>query len=335
MKNLILLVLSLVLTVSVNAQKAETVSVPYHHTRLPTNPLPDGLKKFHVVYRLDNLEKDYMSKNYIFYLDKLGIWGLERTDDEGVKIQVEPDTMSISSYGNSTKFDDKTKYNKVVTFNRTLYYTATLPGEEGNPFVIESIDDHAYIKHGEWQNSETGAENWYNSSVNLLAHEYDQEITQKNVNKLSSELSGFIGFPQIKGTVPILRIKKFKKFSYPELDQAVDIAKAAFALHQIDQMYMPEICKERLQGALEIWEKVIASKNMSDKKARINSEVAALAYQNLILVTGLMDDYEKVEELYTSVEDDIKQYDPKDWDSYLQNWKDYVNYRKQRVEANN
>lgn len=334
MKLLFLSVLYIVISFSLFAQKTETVSAPYHHTRLPTNPLPEGMKKFHVVYKLDNLEKEYMRKDYTFYLEKMGIWGLERTDNEGVKIQVEPDTLSISSFTNKSTYEDKQRFNKVVTFNRTLYYSATLPAEEGTPFVAESIDDHAYIKHGEWQGSEGAAENWYRSNVNLLAHEYDQEITKKNVNKLSSELSGFIGYPQIKGTVPILRVKKFKKYSYPELDQAADIAKAAFALHQIDQRYMPEICKERLQSALEIWEKVLASKNMTDKKARINSEVAALAYQNLILVTGLMDEYDKVDALYIRVESDINQYDPKGWASYLENWKSYVNYRRERVKAN-
>lgn len=335
MKHLFTNLLAFSLVFSLFAQKAETVSVPYHHTRLPSKPLPGGMKKFYVEYMLDNLEKEYMRKDYVFYLDKMGIWGLERTENEGVKIQVEPDTLSISSFTNKSTYEDKQRFNKVVTFNRTLYYSATLPGEEGKPLVAERIDDHAYIKHGEWQSSEGSAENWYRSNVNLLAHEYDQEITKKNVNKLSSELSDNIGYPQIKGTVPILRIKKFRKHTYPELDQAADIAKAAFALHRIDQMYMPEICKERLQGALEIWERVISSKNMTDKKARINAEVAALAYQNLIIVRGLMDEYDKVDALYARVESDIQQYDPKGWGSYLENWKGYVNYRRERVKANN
>lgn len=276
-----------------------------------------------------------MRKDYSSYLDKLGIWGLEKTGADGVKIQVELDTMSITSFTNKSTYDEKVRFNKVVTFNRTLYYKASLPGEDISPFIIENIDDHAYIKHGEWQGSEGGAQNWYQNNVNSLAHEYDQQISKKNVNKLSSELSDAIGYPPIKGSVPILRIKKHKKYTYPELDEAVDIARAAFVLHQIDQMYMPEICKERLRGAIEIWEKMIASKSMSDKKARINSEVVALAYQNLIIVTGLMDDYEKVETLYAQVEQDIKQYNPKGWDSYLKNWKNYVDYRRKRVVANN
>lgn len=320
-------------SISLFAQKSETVSVPYHHTRLPSNPLPEGMKTFHVVSVLDNLEKDYIKKNHLFHLDKLGIWGLERTDGEGVRIRVVADTMSISSYNNSAKIDEKTKYNKVVTFNRALHYTVSLPSED-QPFISETIDDHAYIKHGEWQDSEVGAENWYLNNVNTIANRYDPEITQKNVEKLSSELSDAIGYPPIEGSVPILRIKKFKKYTYPELDQAVDIAKAAFVLHRIDQKYMPDICKERLQGALEIWKNVVASKNMVDDKARINAEVAALAYQNLILVYGLMDEYDMVDELYAKVDADINQYNPKGWDSYLKNWKNYVDYRRKRVEAN-
>ncbi|MEQ9466838.1 MAG: hypothetical protein RLN88_05460 [Ekhidna sp.] len=316
------------------AQKSESVAAPYHHTRLPSNPLPDGMNNFHLVYKLDKLEKDYIRKNHTFDLDKLGIWGLERTENEGVRITVVGDTMSITNYNNSTKIDDKTKYNKVVTFNRALHYTVSLPSGDSNPFLSETIDDHAYVKHGEWQDSEVGAENWYVSNASSLANTYDPEITKKNIEKLSSELSDAIGYPPIEGSVPILRIKKYKKYTYPELDEAVDIARAAFALHRIDQKYMPDICKERLQGALEIWKNVVASKNMIDDKAKVNEEVAALAYQNLILVYGLMDEYEIVDELYASVEADINQYNPKGWESYLKNWKNYVDYRRKRVAAN-
>ncbi|MEP2026610.1 MAG: hypothetical protein ABJH98_02045 [Reichenbachiella sp.] len=333
MKTLIVLLVTFVQMLSAFSQKTNIENVPYHHTRLPSNPVPEGVSSFYLVYDLSKVSPKYMQEDYELSLDKITINGLTRSENEGVKIMVFPDTLSVTHYANSSKYNDKMRYNQVVTVNRTLKYKLTMPDAD-EAFIEDIIDGHKYIKHGEWQTSQSSAESWYINNRSRLIQEYDPEIKTKNINALSARISNAIGHGRIKGSVPIGTIKKFKKYSYPELDRALTNAKGALALHAIEDEYMPIVIKDKLQESLLIWENMLLSKNLKEKNSKVNNEVAALLYQNLLIVYGLMDEYDKVDALYQEIESLISSYHPKSWESYLENWKNYVDYRRKRVLAN-
>ena len=87
-----------------------------------------------------------------------------------------------------------------------------------------------------------------------------------------------------------------KKGNYTDLENAMFDAKEGYGM----LMSRPEDAKEKIKNAIQAWEAALDEGDMDDKKARINKKVIPDLYNNVILASILVEDFDKADDHYSA-----------------------------------
>ncbi len=91
--------------------------------------------------------------------------------------------------------------------------------------------------------------------------------------------------------IEVSYIKDNKEFQYPELQKAAN--KAIEGFNTLKNNYSNQAGKDKLMEAVQVWEKAVETKNINDRKSRINRRSAGRLYHNIALAYAYCQDFDK------------------------------------------
>ncbi|WP_127020609.1 hypothetical protein [Flagellimonas beolgyonensis] len=226
------------------------------------------------------------------------IQGLERALSDG-EINIEIKLEGFSVVSNEKIVDEKkqrmyykTMYRNpftvsVITNNKQLVFSKAFGNE---------LREHHFLDRKYELTSRKLDDEWRANKVSLIAGIEDKTI--KNDLAMANEvLNDQIGYPQ--KTVELeLYSAAGKKFDFTESENAIDMLKEAFLIRMSNE----DSSNEKLNMAVEIWQTELASKDVEDKKARINKKVATGFYLNLAYVNAIQKKHGEAEKNYLEAE---------------------------------
>jgi len=157
------------------------------------------------------------------------------------------------------------------------------------------------------------------------------EVKQFATNDLLSYTGKYLdnnyGKTKMNLKTSVVLIKKFKKYTYNEHEEALP-----YALSGYKNMYLdPAKSISSFNKAINIWEKVLEEYNPNNKKARVNREVAFYTMLNIGEAYMWIDNYEKADEYFSRMEATMP-----DWrnNKRLKDSKNRLQDRKERFLIN-
>lgn len=115
------------------------------------------------------------------------------------------------------------------------------------------------------------------------------------------------GKSKITWTTSVALIEKYKKYRYPEFEEALPHAISGYNNLYLD----PNKSVSSFNKAINIWEKVLEQYDPNNKKARINREVAWYTMLNLGEAYLWINNFEKADEYFSRMEAVIPEWDKK------------------------
>jgi hypothetical protein len=112
----------------------------------------------------------------------------------------------------------------------------------------------------------------------------------KTIKIINDYLARNFGFTQVNDERRFYDVKD-KKIQYPEYHSAIEKIKTAFAYFSISTKQDAKITA--LQEAITIWEEAVKALDKTDKKARINTEIAAITYLNIAEACIWLNEFDK------------------------------------------
>ena len=121
----------------------------------------------------------------------------------------------------------------------------------------------------------------------------EESSIRKSLTQATKYVNDQLGYVEKTKSIKFYTAKK-KKEEYPELDKAITGVKRSLMMFKEDQEY----AKTGLNKAISTWEKALESKDIDNKKARINKIITVALYLNTCYAYTLVNDYDKAMDNY-------------------------------------
>lgn len=259
--------------------------------------------------------------------------GYEKGTDNGVTVYaVLKGFEATEAVQQSRQYETKNK-NGTVTKNTKYYFEleykhpiAIRVEHPVNGLLWEELVDGT-DQFTKYKSKEFDAANKY--SIDGSIKTLQNEIVVNNLKKANDMVNSKSGFTKIKRRTPMYYVKA-KKFEYPKFEQAMMDAKTAYAFFTDESKDAENTAL--LKSCIENWKSVLTEKDLDDKKARINEDVAIAAYFNIIEAQIHIDDYQGAQMSLLELERiDLGGGDKREYEDM----KAFYQEEKDRYEANN
>ena len=291
MKKILFVILAVIVSYTLQAQRAEMEKVDIKVKLFPSRPLPLGIKKYN--YKV-------MNSTQLVLPSTETINGYLRL--EGYEFSSTAPDVTLLVY--LDKYDEKTSVVPVKGINETKYAygikssvevrLSFLTGDSRYEFYQTSKllkdDDTRYT----YQNSltfttEVAATEAGNKDETMFKQAKEECLT-KSLFAIEQYLKQTHGYADVELTIPVWSMKA-KSFDYSDMDEAQ--GKAISGLKSYSGNGLNDENKKMFQDAVVIWEKVLQEYNPDDKKARISQKNVGALYANLAIAHNwLMNDQE-------------------------------------------
>lgn len=177
-----------------------------------------------------------------------------------------------------------------------LSYYVTLSKNDGT-VLYENFVSETGEYNSSWWPTEAGAVD----SVQRASH---KQTMAALISKNNAAIAQLIGASYLMNSRSIhcykAEPKRKQPDTYGEINEAVDKLMKAAELIKLNE-YDIESFKELTEGCVDIWEKELKTKNMNDKSARINAEIACGLNYNLGLYYLFIKEYKKAGKYFKEV----------------------------------
>lgn len=203
---------------------------------------------------------------------------------------------------------------KVIGVDNTIVYEDNLT--EFNAFKTATTDLFE---------SQAALDVYWNANQNKFLSDLDQTITNQNLTTINIMLNDKFGYSPRTYNVDVFSVKE-KKHGYDDFERAFIAAKDGYRrLNSGDDTY-----KESLNKAVKEWETALQQADVENRKARVNANVASVAYLNLAEAYMWMGEYNKA---YTAL-DQVNLIGKGKYEREASAIKSFMEDYKKRQEAN-
>lgn len=323
---------------STYAQNLDNEKVTVNFLRYPTDPLPEDIKTYYTDMYISSLptgeSRDGIERAINSAMSLPGYEKIENESEADLKIKVSHSNLFVGEKKLVTEDKEKKdKDGKVTKWKEYHYdysYKYPMKLEITNKKTGESLYDDYVNNSQDYKAASTSNVNSYESAKKT----YDSDIVglrskgrSTNLNTVSNIIKRRYGYTPTVDYVTLKKVKKFKKYDYPVLNEGVDILAAALgSLEAVENYNTPEFQAE-VQKAIAKFEIDLEQADFSDKKARVNEKIASAIYNNLALAYYWMNDFDKATEMADKA-DGLK------GDSWAYTFKKDLSAKKERYEAN-
>ena len=134
---------------------------------------------------------------------------------------------------------------------------------------------------------------WWIDNEATFWDQRQSEIVMQHVATINNYLNEKVGYPKKAYGLEIHTVKKSKDFDYTDLMNAWTSAQDGFL--KVEYADRDAEVKQKLQAAVDIWNKALLESNVNERKTRIDKEVTAAIYVNLGQAYLWMGDYVNAE----------------------------------------
>ena len=195
------------------------------------------------------------------------------------------------------EFNSKTKQETTViksqwVFNYRHSMTLRVVHPNGSILLDEvpnSISDFKKFESGLEKRS------YPSSNANTYIERLQSSSVENNLKTIQWLINDKLGTTEQARDIEVVYVNN-KKGDYSDLENAMFDAKEGYGM----LMSRPEDAKEKIKSAIQAWEAALDEGDMEDKKARINKKVIPDLYNNLILASILVEDFDKADDHYSA-----------------------------------
>jgi hypothetical protein len=220
--------------------------------------------------------------------------GFSQSPDAPVKI-----TLTWNGFERGTIKENKTgtgpttKYKFEIQYRHRVNIKIDVPGK--GLVVNEAIAETEGFRQFTSSEFKTKADFklWWMDNEASFWEQRQNEIVMQHVATINNYLNEKVGYPKKQYGLEIHTVKKSKDYDYTDLLNAWTAAQDGFL--KVEYPDKDAEVKQKLQQAVDIWNKALLESNVNDKKTRIDREVTAAIYVNLAQAYLWMGDYVNAE----------------------------------------
>jgi len=338
-KNLLLFIALILFSKSAFCQNLDKEKEKVTYSQLPLNPLPENITQY-----WQNIDLGYIysadSKTAVTNSIKNAavLPHLEKTANSGVQILARLETYYRGEVNYDTEVKTEKRNDKEVKvtyhyltfdYKYPLYYEVILPGDVdaiGSGFSNGSSEMSNYRSKNFRTRSELNK--WWSGNYKTLQAKLRTDLLSKNVSELKNLLLTNYSYRKYSFYPTFYSVKKFKKFDYADLDEAMGNVKEALSSIDAQDVVFSNDFINNMNVAIEIWNKALEESNIEERKTRINKKITEALYNNIYLAYGMLDNFDMAAEVKGIAEDKI---DKKAIDNFSERW---VSGRRTRFEEN-
>lgn len=311
MKKLILTVALFSGVILSNAQNIENENIAVKYLRYPTDPLPKEVKTYSTSLYLGTLssgeDRNSIEKSIERAMELPGYDLIKDSADLSIKISFSSFTVEdrkLVSVANEKK-DKDGKVTKWTEYHYDYNYKCpmrisiknNISGEVLINDYLNSSQDFSQASSGDRKNTES-------AYVAYTEHLLKSAAAARNSHLSEAEnlIKKRYGYTPTLDYVKLKRVKKFKKYEYPTLDEGFDILNASLAALEPVENYVTEDFKANIEKAIGLFQEVLNHADYDDKKARVNEKVASALYNDIALCYYWINDFEKAHETIEKAE---------------------------------
>jgi hypothetical protein len=195
------------------------------------------------------------------------------------------------------EYNSKTKQETTVIKSQWVFnyrHSMTLRVVHPNGSIIldevpNSISDFKKFESGLEKRS------YPSSNANTYIERLQSSSVENNLKTIQWLINDKLGTTEQARDIEVVYVNN-KKGDYTDLENAMFDAKEGYGM----LMSRPEDAKEKIKNAIQAWEAALDEGDMDDKKARINKKVIPDLYNNLILASILVEDFDKADDHYSA-----------------------------------
>ena len=195
------------------------------------------------------------------------------------------------------EYNSKTKQETTVIKSQWVFnyrHSMTLRVVHPNGSIIldevpNSISDFKKFQSGLEKRS------YPSSNANTYIERLQSSSVENNLKTIQWLINDKLGTTEQARDIEVVYVNN-KKGDYTDLENAMFDAKEGYGM----LMSRPEDAKEKIKNAIQAWEAALDEGDMDDKKARINKKVIPDLYNNLILASILVEDFDKADDHYSA-----------------------------------
>lgn len=288
----------------------------YTYTRMPSHPFPSSVTSYYITDDLYTgpTESGYEIAKKIkaaIQIPRL----TESSEHKGANFLVRVEGFSrteleMNEITRKEKRGDEeisvTYYYYSFGYKYPVYYEVTLPNE-AEPIDKAYLTKSTYDTHRSPSYKSQGqVYKWWSENKNTVAATLRKKLLQTGIENLKHRVDSRFAFTVVKERALFYTVKKFKKFDYTDVDAAYETAQAAVAtIEPTDKIFSGEF-SDKMQLAINQWEKIIAEKDLEKRKTRINKKVTERMYRNIFQALVMMDRFDEAHALKDEAESLIK-----------------------------
>lgn len=128
------------------------------------------------------------------------------------------------------------------------------------------------------------------TNIPRILEDLDNQMIRRNIHIINSDINERYAYP-IKNTSAKIYYAKSRKFDYPDLNKAYDLAQLGYR----NLLQHPEEAKIKLKKAVDKWKLVLKNAKYHDKKARIHKKLAFGIHLNIAEALIWLDKFDQAE----------------------------------------
>lgn len=185
-------------------------------------------------------------------------------------------------------------YNEITYKNKVVYQVFDAAGTMVREAIVNGADNIKVKSQTQLFNTYQEAEQWFLTSQNKkdFIEAEDNRSHQDVIAELNRQLNSDYGYSVNGARLAIATADDNKINKYPDFREAYQHAVMGYNYLESDKVK----AKEYLKKAAVLWEKALSESNLTNKKARINSNFTSALLINLVLAYTFLEDFEKVQE---------------------------------------
>lgn len=256
------------------------------------------------------------------------IEGFKQSQDAPVKI-----TLTWNGFERGKVIENKTgtgpttKYKFDIQYRHRVNIKIEVPGK--GIVVNEAIaatDEFRRYTTSEYK-TKGDFKLWWLDNEATFWDQRQSEIVMQHVETINAYLNEKVGYPNKQRTIEVFTVKS-KDFDYGDYLSAFTAAQDGYLKVEYGDSKAADV-KQKLQQAIDTWNKALLESDINNRKARIDAHVTAATYINLANAYCWMGDYVNAElSCNKALGVDIGKYN-RDARPLIE----FIRFQKQRAEA--
>jgi len=251
--------------------------------------------------------------------ERMKINGLQRVNTDVEKTRFEISIASFESKEERKKEKEKEFEVNVLSYRRITGYKIY---DSSNNIIAEGM-----VPESDKWSTETLALSVLPKEKKIIVDNLIQKSAENNLVNAKNFIEEKYGYP-VKRRGVYFYYAKGKEFDYSDIEKSYEKMKSIF--EDRDVSIASNI--NELKDLISIWEKEIQTADYTNKKARINQEIAVGLYFNIIECSIWLKDFNK----FSSTIDELNKLELKSKDKrYIEIYKEFSAELQSRLQANN